>query len=278
MGSPFVSVVTPSYNQAEFIEDTIRSVIDQDGDDVEHVVVDGGSDDGTVGILEEYEDRYDLRWVSESDRGQTHAINKGIRMSDGDWIGWLNSDDMYSEDAVDCLDRATSRYPDADVVYGDLRFVDRDGEEIFRRYHTRPSSFIQSYYTPFTGNHCTFFRSRVFEELGVLNEDLEFAMDIDLYTRILESDMNCVHYPSVMGEHRIHDDAKTGEHHDAMREEMHELLRSDPTDATYPIGKATAFFLKLTYILGDGLDPRKFEGLDWSAEAIRYEIARPIYR
>lgn len=278
MGSPFVSVVTPSYNQVEYLEKAIESVLNQDRDDIEHIVVDGGSDDGTVEVLKHYEDRYNLRWVSESDRGQSHATNKGIRMAEGEWIGWLNSDDRYTPVAIDSLNLAVSREPSADIVYGDLRFIGADGDELFRRYHTRPSPFVQSYYTPFTGNHCMFFAADVFEVVGLIDEDIDFTMDIELYTRILNSDLTCVHHPSVMGEHRIHGDTKTVSQGEAMQMERDAVLGVDSESFFYSAQKAIAIILKLSYIVSDGVDPRKTEDLRWSVRALQYELDRMLLR
>ena len=117
---PRISVVTPSLNQGHFIERTIRSVLDQG--EVEYVVVDGGSRDNTLDVLRAYADR--LRWVSEADRGQGHAVNKGVRMTSGDVIGWLNSDDLYYAGALDPVREFFDAHPDVDVVYGDADHID----------------------------------------------------------------------------------------------------------------------------------------------------------
>lgn len=121
-----VTIVTPSYNQAEFLEETIRSVLDQDHPDLEYIVVDGGSTDGSVEIVERYADRI-AWWVSEPDSGQTEALNKGFARATGDYVGWINSDDTLLPGAVSAAVAALEARPDAALVFGDALVVDERG-------------------------------------------------------------------------------------------------------------------------------------------------------
>ena len=123
MTRPLVSIVTPSFNQAPFLEETIRSVLEQDYEPIEYVVVDGGSTDGSVDIIRRYEDRL-AWWTSEPDRGQAHALNKGFASSTGELMGFLNSDDTLLPGAVTRLVAALEREPHALVAFGDAVFVD----------------------------------------------------------------------------------------------------------------------------------------------------------
>jgi glycosyltransferase involved in cell wall biosynthesis len=204
-----VSVVTPSFEQAEFLEDNLQSVLNQSGADVEHIVVDGGSTDGTVELLEAYEDRYDLQWVSEPDDGQSDAINKGIEMATGDWICWVNSDDYLLPGAMETLAGALEDRPSAGVVYGDYLFVDAEGNEIGRKYSTPPSRFVHKHYYQFTGNHSMFIRRDTLESLGGVDEDLAYVMDTELLWRLLIADLELVQVQSFIGARRLHEAAKT---------------------------------------------------------------------
>ena len=117
ISNPLVSIITPSYNQGMFIEDTILSVKNQDYQNVEHIIIDGGSTDNTMDILKRYEGAYNMRWTSEPDRGQSDARNKGWRASNGQIVGWLNSDDVYLEkNTIGYVVEQFASHQDADIV------------------------------------------------------------------------------------------------------------------------------------------------------------------
>jgi glycosyltransferase involved in cell wall biosynthesis len=209
MVTKMLSIITPSYNQSKYLSKNIESILSQSADDVEHIIVDGGSDDGTIDILKEYDNKYDLRWVSEPDRGQTHALNKGIQMARGEWIGWQNSDDFYLLRAFDKFRQTLRRNPQADAIYGDLVIVDENGNQISRQFMTRPSKFIQRYWSLFASNQSLFVRRSVLEEIFPLDEKLEYTMDAELTWKLLDRDYNLVHVPEPLGAFRVQPDAKT---------------------------------------------------------------------
>jgi len=122
-----VSIVTPSFNQGKYIEETIKSVVNQTYKNIEHIIIDNESDDGTIEILKKYRH---LKWLSEKDKGQTNAINKGIKMSSGEIIAWLNSDDLYYEDAAEIVVEFFQANQDIDMVYGNCMLIDEKGTEI----------------------------------------------------------------------------------------------------------------------------------------------------
>jgi len=240
-GRPLLSIVTPSYNQGEFIEDTLRSVSEQNIVDVEHIVIDGDSDDNTVEVLKQYETEYNLRWISEPDEGQSEAINKGISMAEGHFIGWINADDYYYSNAFKIFSEGLDRCPDADIVYGDFMFVDMQKQEIEPKYHTRPSRFIHKYWQNYTANHCTFIRQSVLEKVGGVNEELEYVMDAELFWRILNEDFCHVHQPNIIAARRLHEDAKTVGETTARNKAEKEYL-----EQIYAFGAAESFLPDIT--------------------------------
>ncbi|WP_222104444.1 glycosyltransferase family 2 protein [Halorubrum ezzemoulense] len=211
MESKLLSIITPSYNQSGYISKNIESVLSQSNNDIEHIIIDGGSDDDTLDILREYEDSYNLRWVSEPDRGQTHAINKGFQMANGEWIGWQNSDDFYQANAFKIFRKELKKNPQADAIYGDLVIVDEKGEPMSKKFTTRPSKFVQRQWSLFASNQSLFIRRSVLEEIFPLDEELEYTMDAELTWKLLDGNYNLVHVAEALGAFRIQPEAKTFE-------------------------------------------------------------------
>lgn len=215
MGEPRISVVTPSYNQSAFLEDNLDSVHNQVYENVEHHVVDGGSDDGTVDILDRYEEEYDLRWTSEPDGGQSDAINKGFDRANGDIIGWLNSDDVYFDTTTFSRVAAHFRRTGADVIFGDLAVVDADS--VVTGLDVRPSfDYRQLLVRTLVGQPAAFFRAEVLADER-LDTDLEFTMDYEFWLR-LAREHEFRHVPDLLAGFRRHEAQKTAERA-AMRRE-----------------------------------------------------------
>lgn len=253
MAEKALSILTPSYNQSKYVTENIQSVKRQELDDVEHIVLDGGSDDGTVDILKEYDDTYDLRWVSEPDRGQTHALNKGFQMANGEWIGWQNSDDFYLSGAFSKFQESLKENPQADAIYGDLVIVNENSDEISQQFMTRPSKFIQRHWSLFASNQALFVRRSALEKIFPLSEDLEFTMDAELTWRLLERDLNLVHVSEPLGAFRVQPNAKTfGRVRDSQDEELQQIYdyplyqRVVPSVILEKLAKATKAALLLS--------------------------------
>lgn len=202
-----VSIVTPSFNQARYIEDTILSVLNQTYTDIEYLVIDGLSDDGTVDILKKYDHRL-TSWVSEKDKGQTDAINKGFSMASGEIFAWLNSDDTLEPDAVARIVDFFQTNPDVGLVYGDANFTDENGSVIgkFNATQTDLKRLREGYvHIP---QQAAFFRSDCWQRIAPLDPEFYFAMDYDLWVRLAEI-TRIMYYPGVIANFRLHADAKT---------------------------------------------------------------------
>ncbi len=180
---PLVSIITPSFNQAAFLEQTMRSVLEQDYQPLEYIVIDGGSTDGSVEIIRKYADRL-AYWVSEKDRGQTDAINKGFAVARGEILAWLNSDDTYNTGAVSAAVDYLQEHPNVGVVYSDLDFISESGSVIgrFPAAQTDLAKLRRGYvHVP---QPASFFRMELWRRVGPLDPSFFFAMDYDLWVRL----------------------------------------------------------------------------------------------
>ena len=202
---PLVTIVTPSYNQGRFIEDTILSVLSQDYPNIEYLVMDGGSSDSTVEILQKYSGR--LSFVSEKDRGQSHAINKGFKRAKGEILAFLNSDDTYCPGAVCCAVKALQENPEAPMVYGEGYHVREDGT-VMERYPTEPFSIGRLRETCFICQPTTFMRRSALKSIGYVNEALHYCMDYDLWIRLSKLGTP-VYIKQFLANSRLHADTKT---------------------------------------------------------------------
>ena len=208
MTDPKVSIITPSFNQARYLDATIQSVLAQDYPRIEYAIVDGGSTDGSVDIIKKYADRL-AWWVSEKDRGQTDAINKGFARATGDILAWINSDDTYGPGAVTAAVNLLQARPEVGLVYADCNYINEDSYVIgkFPAAQTDLPLLRRGYvHVP---QQTTFFRSDLWKRLGPLDPSFYFAMDYDLWTRIAAQAELKYLSGQIWANFRIHTSGKT---------------------------------------------------------------------
>ncbi len=204
---PAISIITPSFNQSDYLESTIQSVLAQNFPKLEYSVIDGGSTDGTLAILRQYSHR--LTWLSEPDEGQAQAINKGLRRANGEIVAWLNSDDIYLPDALPAVAEFFSAHPAIDVVYGDYYLIDGRGKILLRKREIPFDYNILLYGLNYIGQPAAFFRRRVLERFGYLDENLHYGLDWEYWLRVASGGGQFAHLPRYLAATRIHTAAKT---------------------------------------------------------------------
>jgi glycosyltransferase involved in cell wall biosynthesis len=204
--TPLISIITPSFNQARYLEATLLSVLAQDYAPIEYIVVDGGSTDGSLGILQRFAGRL-AGWVSEPDSGQADAINKGFRMAKGEILAWLNSDDLYLPGAVAEAVDALRRHPEAGMVYADGILIDEDGRLLdWHRYRAYDASDLLSFEVLLQPT--VFMRRSALDAAGGLQTGYRLILDHDLWVRIAAR-FPIVHVPRFWAAERTHPEAKT---------------------------------------------------------------------
>jgi len=214
---PLVSIVTPSYNQGLFIEETILSVKNQDYPNIEHIIVDGGSTDSTLEILKKYKSTYNMHWISEPDEGMYQAINKGLRVARGEIMSYLNSDDLYLPWAVATVVEYFRDSPDVDLFYGDMLGFTIDNQLALRFSPPFNLQYIQR--TGFLGQPTVFWQRRVFERFGGFDEGLKFVGDCDYWMKAGRV-FSVKKINEFLAIERDHLQAKRFAQHDSLKDEL----------------------------------------------------------
>jgi glycosyltransferase involved in cell wall biosynthesis len=200
-----VSIITPSFNQSAFLERTIRSVLEQDHRDIEYLVVDGGSTDGSRDIIKKYANRFEW-WVSEKDGGQSEAINKGFAHARGEIVAWLNSDDYYLPGTVSAAVKEFERHPQAMMLYGNMLAVD-ENDRTFNTLKYRQLSLVDLLCFQIIGQPAVFMRRSALEKTGGLDVNLHCLLDHQLWIRIAKQG-EIVHVNETWAAARYHAGAK----------------------------------------------------------------------
>lgn len=222
---PRVSIVTPSYNHARFLEETIRSVLLQGYPNLEYLVIDGGSTDGTIDVIRKYE-KWITYWVSEPDNGQSDAINKGWWLASGQILAWINSDDMYSPGAIMAAVEALSQHPEAGMVYGDIQYIDKMSKPIEVRRSSSRSNFhgLVMYGPRLIPQPTTFINRNIIDRVGFLDPELNANMDYDFFIRISKI-TNIIHTPKTIAKVRVYKETKSLRGREANWDERINVLR-----------------------------------------------------
>lgn len=218
MKKPLVSIITPSYNQGQFIEQTLKSVASQTYKNYEHIIIDGGSTDNTIEILKKYQEKYPkkIKWISEKDKGQSDAINKGLKMAKGEILTWLNSDDYYFPDTLEKVVDYFEENKSCFWLSGDYIVVNEKGKQIhsFVRYYKKFLRFLPFFPTIYIANFInqpsTFFTREVFEKVGKLNIDLKYEMDYEYWLRMIKAGFKNFYINISLSYFRIHKSSKGG--------------------------------------------------------------------
>jgi glycosyltransferase involved in cell wall biosynthesis len=229
---PRISVVTPSYNQVAYLEETIRSVLLQGYPNLEYLVIDGGSNDGSVEIIKKYAD-YLAYWASERDRGQADALNKGFCKATGAFVGWQNSDDYYHRNAIWEVAKSAQQNPDFDVFYGSTDYVDEHGK--FIRSFETPHGMQQM--LPFANvcNQSMFLNHRIFDEGNFIDETFRHALDYEYFVRLARRGYCFQMLSGLRGYYRLHAAAKTHYQQDVCNLECQKIFQNTYLDKKLPL-------------------------------------------
>lgn len=258
---PKVTILTPSFNQAEFLENTIRSVLEQGYPNLEYMIIDGGSTDGSIDIIRKYEKRLTW-WVSEPDFGQSEAINKGLQRANGEIVAWLNSDDLHMPGTISFIVNAFKETPEMGMIYGDVLSIDSSGHvfNVMRYGHWGLDDLMTF---SIIGQAGAFIRRSVLDQSGMLDASFHYMMDHHLWLRIAE--VSPIRYlPKVVAAARFHPNAKNVANTDGFGREAYQIvdwLEKQPALASRmqklrPRVQAGAHRFNARYLLDGGL-PRQ---------------------
>ena len=246
MNNPKITIVTPSYNQQEFIEETILSVINQDYKNIEFIVIDGGSTDGSIDIIKKYDKNLSF-WVSKKDDGQSDAIHKGFKMATGDIICWLNSDDFFIPGALNNVAKSFEKNPTTDILLGDCMYSDINSNIIRYYRYTKPRLFLAKNGLIAFGQQSMFFNRKFYFMSGGLLTNFHYCMDTEFVHRAIQSKSKFTVMHSGSGVFRWHDKMKSKLIGGRKAEEMR--IIAEKYYLNFPLKKVSRFVYTLIQLL-----------------------------
>ncbi len=218
-----ISIITPSLNQGEYIEQTIKSVFNQDYKNFEHIIIDGGSEDQTIEILKKYRH---LKWVSEKDKGQSNAINKGLSLATGDIFAWINSDDYYEENIFSLIAEYFRNNPECDFLYGDITYVNKSNNILFKLLGDNLSYNSLLINPDLIRQPSFFWRREAFLQFGGVDESLNLVMDYDIILKFTKS-KRVGYLNKNLSYYRTYNDTKTLRFRKKQAIEIYQVLKKN---------------------------------------------------
>lgn len=206
---PLISIITPSFNQASYIEETILSVLNQTYQNLEYIIMDGGSTDGSLDIIKKYSKDPRLKWISRKDKGQYDAVNDGFLKAKGKILGWINSDDLYINDAVEMIVESFREYPDAEIIYGKYAMIKPDGAPCQEMKPIRSPSIKWLRRYQYINPSVTFIKSTIIHQDRIFIENsITNYGDWDWFLRLAKEGKKFYFLPEILGLFRIHKGSK----------------------------------------------------------------------
>jgi len=272
-----ISIVTPCFNAARFAEESLRSVLDQEGVDLEYLIADGGSTDGTVELIRAHSERL-AWWVSEADAGQTAALNKGMSHTTGDILGFLNADDVLTPGALRAVCDAFAANPDVEIVYGGVEWIDANGAALGR--HAGNISSLEEVldiYRVWWGKRQwvqpeVFFRRRLWERVGGFNTAYHLAFDFDYWVRCFLAGARVLRIPECLVRFRLHENQKSTASRRAASEIRTILEHALASDPPIPVGLRRRLQAQLGYdrFQSRDVEPSAEPGISFGRALLRH--------
>lgn len=236
-----ISIITPSFNQGRFLQGCVDSVLAQKGVDFEHIVTDAGSTDETLEVLEK---NPHLKWASEPDKGMSDGINKGFLQATGDWMMWLNCDDIMLPGTLEKVAAHAAANPDAGVIHGDCRFVAEDGSPIRRKYDTPVDEWDFLFVGCCIPSTATFYRRDIIDSGELLDVEYRNCMDWEYYMRLVRKGWQFSYVPELFADFRWYEESTTQLHWQRMIDEGLKAQREHIQECGYPSYLGNASLLK----------------------------------